>query len=551
MLKHLHIANYALINRLDIDFSQGFSVITGETGAGKSIILGALNLLSGQRADTRAVQDGSGKCIIEAVFDVAKYDLLHLFADLDIEYADECIMRREISPSGKSRAFVNDSPVQLNVMREVASRLFDIHSQHQNLLISDSAFMLDFVDAVAGNGDIKCEYRNRYEAYVNAIREYETLIKAAKSNDDVDYLRYQLAQLAGAKLRDGEQEALEEEQNVLTHAEEIKTDLYTISRIFDNDDGGLLTELKKIVNTAASLQNLYQQIEPIHSRLENSYLELKDIAYDVSGMADDMTYDHDRLQAVNERLDLIYSLQQKFRVHTVSDLIDKAKDFEDRLAMIENYDDQKAQISARIDATRSEAIRAANDLSASRVAVFSSINASIIAVLHSLGMPSACVELATRPKAELMPDGLDEITMLFTANKNRSMQDVAGVASGGELARLMLAIKSVTCRLKVLPTIIFDEIDTGVSGEIAAKMGDMMKQMGERMQVISITHLPQIAAKGAVQYKVYKHDNDGQTTTNIKLLSSGERVEELAMMLSGNKITDAAINNAKELLKDE
>lgn len=551
MLKHLHIANYALINRLDIDFSQGFSVITGETGAGKSIILGALNLLSGQRADTRAVQDGSGKCIIEAVFDVTKYNLIQIFADLDIEYADECIMRREISPSGKSRAFVNDSPVQLNVMREVASRLFDIHSQHQNLLISDPAFMLDFVDAVAGNSDIKCEYRNRYEAYVNAIREYETLIKAAKSNDDVDYLRYQLAQLASAKLCDGEQEALEEEQNVLTHAEEIKTDLYTISRIFDNDDGGLLTELKKIVNTAASLQNLYQQIEPIHSRLENSYLELKDIAYDVSGMADDMTYDHDRLQAVNERLDLIYSLQQKFRVHTVSDLIDKAKDFEDRLAMIENYDDQKAQLSARIDATRSEAIRAANDLSASRVAVFSSINASIIAVLHSLGMPSACVELATRPKAELMPDGLDEITMLFTANKNRSMQDVTGVASGGELARLMLAIKSVTCRLKVLPTIIFDEIDTGVSGEIAAKMGDMMKQMGERMQVISITHLPQIAAKGAVQYKVYKHDNDGQTTTNIKLLSSGERVEELAMMLSGNKITDAAINNAKELLKDE
>lgn len=552
MLRHLHIRNYALIKKLDIDFDKGFSAITGETGAGKSIMIGALNLLAGQRADTKVLLEDAEKCVIEATFDISLYCLSKLFESLDLDYSDECVIRREISRSGKSRAFVNDSPVQLSVMREVASHLFDIHSQHQNLLLNDPSFLLGFVDAIAGNDKEREDYRLAYNDYLKAKREYDNFIKnAGKDSGEADYWRYQLEQISNAKLRDGEQEELEEELNVLTHAEEIKTGIYSISELFDSDDGGILTALKKQVGIASSLQQLFPQANALGDRLESAYLELKDIAYEVSGLADDVTFDQERLENVNARLDLIYSLQQKFHAATIADLLHLADDISAKLSAIENYDEQKELLEKQLASAHAAAENAASALGNSRSKVFESISNEIEAVLHGLGMPNGKVKIVSQTKAELSPSGKDELSMLFTANKNRELQDAAQVASGGELARLMLAVKSIICRVRVLPTIIFDEIDTGVSGEIAAKMGDMMKVMGQRMQVLSITHLPQIAAKGARQYKVYKEDDGDSTATNIRLLDDGQRVNELALMLSGNTITQAAIDNAKELLRNE
>lgn len=552
MLRHLHIRNYALIKKLDIDFDKGFSAITGETGAGKSIMIGALNLLAGQRADTKVLLEDAEKCVIEATFDISLYCLSKLFESLDLDYSDECVIRREISRSGKSRAFVNDSPVQLSVMREVASHLFDIHSQHQNLLLNDPSFLFGFVDAIAGNDKEREDYRLAYNDYLKAKREYDNFIKnAGKDSGEADYWRYQLEQISNAKLRDGEQEELEEELNVLTHAEEIKTGIYSISELFDSDDGGILTALKKQVGIASSLQQLFPQANALGDRLESAYLELKDIAYEVSGLADDVTFDQERLENVNARLDLIYSLQQKFHAATIADLLHLADDISAKLSAIENYDEQKELLEKQLASAHAEAENAASALGNSRSTVFESISNEIETVLHGLGMPNGKVKIVSQTKAELSPSGKDELSMLFTANKNRELQDAAQVASGGELARLMLAVKSIICRVRVLPTIIFDEIDTGVSGEIAAKMGDMMKEMGQRMQVLSITHLPQIAAKGARQYKVYKEDDGDSTATNIRLLDDGQRVNELALMLSGNTITQAAIDNAKELLRNE
>ena len=552
MLRHLHIRNYALIKKLDIDFDKGFSAITGETGAGKSIMIGALNLLAGQRADTKVLLEDAEKCVIEATFDISLYCLSKLFESLDLDYSDECVIRREISRSGKSRAFVNDSPVQLSVMREVASHLFDIHSQHQNLLLNDPSFLLGFVDAIAGNDKEREDYRLAYNDYLKAKREYDNFIKnAGKDSGEADYWRYQLEQISNAKLRDGEQEELEEELNVLTHAEEIKTGIYSISELFDSDDGGILTALKKQVGIASSLQQLFPQANALGDRLESAYLELKDIAYEVSGLADDVTFDQERLENVNARLDVIYSLQQKFHAATIADLLHLADDISAKLSAIENYDEQKELLEKQLASAHAEAENAASTLGNSRSTVFESISNEIETVLHGLGMLNGKVKIVSQTKAELSPSGKDELSMLFTANKNRELQDAAQVASGGELARLMLAVKSIICRVRVLPTIIFDEIDTGVSGEIAAKMGDMMKEMGQRMQVLSITHLPQIAAKGARQYKVYKEDDGDSTATNIRLLDDGQRVNELALMLSGNTITQAAIDNAKELLRNE
>lgn len=551
-MRHLHIRNYALIKKLDIDFDKGFSAITGETGAGKSIMIGALNLLAGQRADTKVLLEDAEKCVIEATFDISLYCLSKLFESLDLDYSDECVIRREISRSGKSRAFVNDSPVQLSVMKEVASHLFDIHSQHQNLLLNDPSFLLGFVDAIAGNDKEREDYRLAYNDYLKAKREYDNFIKnAGKDSGEADYWRYQLEQISNAKLRDGEQEELEEELNVLTHAEEIKTGIYSISELFDSDDGGILTALKKQVGIASSLQQLFPQANALGDRLESAYLELKDIAYEVSGLADDVTFDQERLENVNARLDLIYSLQQKFHAATIADLLHLADDISAKLSAIENYDEQKELLEKQLASAHAEAENAASTLGNSRSTVFESISNEIETVLHGLGMPNGKVKIVSQTKAELSPSGKDELSMLFTANKNRELQDAAQVASGGELARLMLAVKSIICRVRVLPTIIFDEIDTGVSGEIAAKMGDMMKEMGQRMQVLSITHLPQIAAKGARQYKVYKEDDGDSTATNIRLLDDGQRVNELALMLSGNTITQAAIDNAKELLRNE
>lgn len=553
MLTRLLINNYALIKRLDIGFDKGFSVITGETGAGKSIIIGALGLLSGQRADTKVIQDDSEKCVIEASFDVSRYDLKPFFDSFDLDYyEDECILRREIFRTGKSRAFINDVPVQLGVMRDISSRLFDIHSQHQNLLINDPSFLIDFVDSVAGNDSLLHDYKARYDSYLKAKREYDNFVNdASADNKEEDYLRFQLTQISDAKLQEDEQENLENEMQLLSNSEDIKTGLYSISQIFDSDEGGVLSSVKRQESLASSLKRIYQPVDVISQRIESVYLELKDIAYEVSGMAEDIVFDQERLEQVKERLDLIYSLQQKFHVSTISDLLKIRDDLAERLSLIEHYEEHKAALAASVDGARSAADEAAGKLSEARASVFDKIEADIEMLLHELGMPNARLELKAEVKPDLTASGRDELVMLFSANKNRGMLNVAEVASGGELARLMLAIKSLICRVKVLPTIIFDEIDTGVSGEIAARMGDMMDEMGQRMQVISITHLPQIAAKGRKQYKVYKQEDNGVTVTNICLLTEEQRVNELAVMLSGNKVTSAAIDNAKELLRND
>lgn len=552
MLKHLYIRNYALIKEQNIDFGNGFSVITGETGAGKSILLGAINLLLGQRVDTKALQDSNEKCIIEACFQLDKYNLKPLFEAQDIEYDDECIIRREISPSGKSRAFINDTPVQLYTLKEIGTRLIDIHSQHQNLLINKAAFLIGFIDTIAGNQNKIATYKTAYTEYLNAQKELNDFIaRSNKNKDEEEYLRFQLSLISNAKIKEDEQEELEDECNVLSHAEEIKNSLFSINELFDSDNGGVLSFLKKQINTASSLKNIYPQIDDITKRLESAYIDLKDLSYDVASKAEDINFDPERLEYVNERLNTIYTLQQRFHVSNNKALLDIADDISKKIESIESYDEKIEELTEKVKTTRDNAAEIADEISKSRKGKFNYITEGIKKILANLGMPDVSIVFECSEKENLSPDGKDNITMTFSANKNRALQDISSIASGGEIARVMLAIKYMTCKVKTLPTIFFDEIDTGVSGDIAARMGTIMQDMGKNMQVISITHLPQIAAKGNRQYKVYKNNENDTTTSNIRLLDNKERIKEIALMLSGNSITDAAINNAKELLNND
>lgn len=552
MLKHLYIRNYALIKEQNIDFGNGFSVITGETGAGKSILLGAINLLLGQRVDTKALQDSNEKCIIEACFQLDKYNLKPLFEAQDIEYDDECIIRREISPSGKSRAFINDTPVQLYTLKEIGTRLIDIHSQHQNLLINKAAFLIGFIDTIAGNQNKIATYKTAYTEYLNAQKELNDFIaRSNKNKDEEEYLRFQLSLISNAKIKEDEQEELEDECNVLSHAEEIKNSLFSINELFDSDNGGVLSFLKKQINTASLLKNIYPQIDDITKRLESAYIDLKDLSYDVASKAEDINFDPERLEYVNERLNTIYTLQQRFHVSNNKALLDIADDISKKIESIESYDEKIEELTEKVKTTRDKAAEIADEISQSRKGKFNYITEGIKKILANLGMPDVSIVFECSEKENLSPDGKDNITMTFSANRNRALQDISSIASGGEIARVMLAIKYMTCKVKTLPTIFFDEIDTGVSGDIAARMGTIMQDMGKNMQVISITHLPQIAAKGNRQYKVYKNNENDTTTSNIRLLDNEERIKEIALMLSGNSITDAAINNAKELLNND
>lgn len=553
MLQHLYIRNYALIKELNIDFGDGFSVITGETGAGKSILLGAINLLLGQRADMKALQDSAEKCVIEATFNLEKYNLKSLFDASELDYEEECIIRRDILPSGKSRAFINDTPVQLTVLREIGTHLLDIHSQHQNLLINKAAFVLNFVDTIAGSEELIAKYRKSFFAYQSAKKELDEFVSLSdKAKEEEEYIRFQLSQLTDARIQEDEQETLEEEANLLTHAEEIKSGLFSISEMFDSDSTGIIQNLKKQLHIAHSIEKVYPQAEEIAKRIESSYIELKDLSYEVAGAADDINFDPERLEFVNNRLDTLYSLQQRYRVNSNKELLDIASQLQAKLNAIESHDNRLEELTAQVETSLKAARSLAAELTEKRKAALGQISNTMIGVLQNLGMPNVRLEIECSTKDQLSSDGADVMTMLFSANKNRTLQDISEIASGGEIARVMLAIKYMICKVKVLPTIFFDEIDTGVSGEIADKMGKIMKDMGENMQVVSITHLPQIASRGERQYKVYKNDsNDDTTTSNIRLLTQEERINEIAVMLSGSTITDAAINNAKELLKND
>lgn len=552
MLQSLYIQNYALIDTLDICFDTGFSVITGETGAGKSIILGAIGLLLGQRADSKAIKNEANRCIVEARFNISEYRMEAFFEENDLEYdKDECILRRELLASGKSRAFINDVPASLTQMKELGEKLIDVHSQHQNLLLNKEGFQLGVIDLVAQNEKVLLDYKKLYSSYKECCRKLEETIEEAEKNKaDEDYVRFQLEQLEEARLYEGEQEELEQEAELLSHAEEIKAGLYKVNETFSSEEQGILPVLKEALNTLRGLNSIYPATEELSDRLENSYIELKDIELEIDRHNENIEFNPERLEIVNERLNLIYSLQQKHRVKTVNELLEIREAYQTRLNAITSSEDLIAELTEKKEKLSRQVIKLAAELTKQRKSAAKEIEKQMQSRLIPLGMPNIQFKVELTPDKEPDANGMDKVAFLFSANKNSALQNVATVASGGEIARVMLSIKALIAGTMNLPTIIFDEIDTGVSGEIAEKMACIMQEMGQNgRQVISITHLPQIASLGSAHYKVYKKDNETETTSHIRKLTEEERVEEIAHMLSGSTLTEAAINNAKALLK--
>lgn len=550
MLRSLYIQNYALIEKLDINFGTGFSVITGETGAGKSIILGAIGLLLGQRADVKAIRLGALKCVIEARFDISAYGMQPFFEENELEYDKECILRREVHSSGKSRAFINDTPASLAQVKELGEQLIDVHSQHQNLLLNKEGFQLNVLDILAHNDTILDSYRSLYSEWKQMEHELSELTALAeKSRSDEDYVRFQLDQLEEAHLCEGEQSELEQEAETLNHAEEIKAGLYRVEQCFASDEGGLLSYLKESLNTLNSLQRVYQPAAELASRMESTYIELKDLSHEVASQGESVEFNPVRLEEVNDRLNLIYSLQQKHRVQTLEELIALTNEFRNKLSAITSYDEQIAELTLRKEAQYTQVKQQAEVLTKARTTAAREVEKQLAARLVPLGMPNVRFQVEMGMKKEPGIQGEDTVSFLFSANKNGMLQNISSVASGGEIARVMLSIKAMIAGAVKLPTIVFDEIDTGVSGEIADRMADMMQEMGDHnRQVISITHLPQIAARGCAHYKVYKKDNDTETNSHIRRLTDTERIEEIAHMLSGATLTEAALSNAKSLL---
>ncbi|MEY8705790.1 DNA repair protein RecN [Bacteroides faecichinchillae] len=550
MLRSLYIQNYALIEKLDISFETGFSVITGETGAGKSIILGAIGLLLGQRADVKAIRQGASKCIIEARFDISAYNMRPFFEENELEYDTECILRREVQSSGKSRAFINDTPASLVQVKELGEQLIDVHSQHQNLLLNKEGFQLNVLDILAHNDVALEEYYSLYNEWRQIEHELSELVTLAEqSRADEDYIRFQLEQLEEAHLSEGEQEELEQEAETLSHAEDIKAGLYRVEQVFASDEGGLLSYLKDSLNTLNNLQKVYQPAGELAQRVESTYIELKDISQEVSSQGESVEFNPARLDEVNDRLNLIYSLQQKHRVQTVEELITLTNEYRNRLSTITSYDERIAELTIRKEAQFKKVKKQAEVLTKARATAAREVEKQLAARLIPLGMPNVRFQVEMGLKKEPGMQGEDTVNFLFSANKNGMLQSISSVASGGEIARVMLSIKAMIAGAVKLPTIVFDEIDTGVSGEIADRMADMMQDMGDsNRQVISITHLPQIAARGRAHYKVYKKDSDTETNSHIRRLTNEERVEEIAHMLSGATLTEAALSNAKSLL---
>lgn len=550
MLRSLYIKNYALIDSLEIDLEPGFSVITGETGAGKSIILGALSLILGQRADMKAIKQGESKCVIEGSFDVSAYDLRAFCEEKGIDYdPDSYILRREILSTGKSRAFINDSPVSLTDLKELGSQLIDIHSQHQNLLLSDTRFQMQVVDALAGNKELLSRYQQAFHQYKQSEKALAELREAVrKSKEEEDYLRFQIESLTEAALQEGEQEELENELETLTHAEDIKSALFKIHSLLSDDDKGIVLELKEGLNTSQQLAKVYARSEEISERLQTAYIDLKDLASEMDKLANDVEFNPERLAFIESRLDLIYTLQKKYHVNAVSELLALYEEFKQKIENIESSDQQVEALEKEVHEKSEKVFALAKQLTDSRTSITDSFEKDLTDRVAYLGMPN--IRFRSEIITEKHPNiyGLDSVLFQFSANKNIPLQPVAEIASGGEISRLMLCLKSMIAGATALPTIIFDEIDTGVSGEIADKMGEVMREFGKNMQVLAITHLPQIVAKGKAHYKVYKSDDEHTTTTNLVRLSDEERLTEIARMLSGSTVTEAAIQNAKVML---
>lgn len=550
MLKSLFIQNYVLIDSLDIEFANGFSVITGETGAGKSIILGALSLVLGQRADGKSIKKEADRCVIEATFDISLYQLEPFFIANDLEYdARHCILRRELYASGKSRAFVNDSPVGLNVLRSLGTRLIDIHSQHQNLMLGDSRFQLDVVDVLADNEIPLILYRKEFSRYQSLKRDLKELTEKSRQNrQEEDYIRFQLEQLHEARLTDGEQEMLEQEQETLSHAEEIKGALYKITELLSGDEQGGLLQIKEALQTATSLERFYPQAKEMAERLRSAYIDLNDLSSDADSQKEDVEFNPERMVFVEERLNLIYTLQQKHHLNSVAELIALQEKYTAQLQEIDSYDIQIEALQQQVDATFKELMQQALVLSEQRKIASLGLARQLVEMIAPLGMPNTRFSVDIKTKSAPDADGIDEICFLFSANKSGDLQPVANTASGGEISRLMLCLKAMIAGATALPAIIFDEVDTGVSGDIANKMGDIMHELGTKMQVMAITHLPQIASKGNAHYYVFKKEENDRTITQIKQMDTEERVIEIARMLSGAALTEASMANARDLL---
>lgn len=550
MLKSLSIKNYALIDSLEIDFSSDLNILTGETGAGKSILLGAIGLIIGQRADTSVLRDKTEKCTAEGIFDIRNYGLEGFFEENELDYEEVTILRREITPQGKSRAFINDTPVNVKVLYDLGIKLIDIHSQHQSLELNEKNYQLRLVDLVAGNADLLKTYSADYKtllAFTETLGKTLTLAEQAKK--DLDYYEFQYMQLAESKLKENEQQELEVLLEKLTHAEEIKSVFGQAFQSLSDDEHSVLAILKENLGNIGKLRDVLPEAKQIYTRLESVYIELKDIAAESSALEDRTENDPEQIEQINQRLDLIYSLQQKHRVGSVAELLQIQTEFQEKIQLVSSYEQEIGSLRNQIDAQKLRLKEQADRISRRRKQVAPTIETRVIEVLRNVGIPNAAFQLRFVVLPDFSPTGQDEVNFMFSANKNQELQEIGKIASGGEISRLMLAIKTLITDVRSLPTIIFDEIDTGVSGEVALKMGQILEQMSKTVQVLNITHLPQIAAKGKHHYKVFKFDQDDQTFTSIKKLSEKERLEEIAQMLSGENYSTTALETAKELLQ--
>ncbi len=552
MLRSLTIENFALIDALRIDFSEGLNTITGETGAGKSLLLGALSLVLGGKGDVAALRDKEKNCVIEAEFGVNGYGLEPFFEENDIDYAEVSTLRRVINPAGKSRFYVNDLPVGVTELKELGARLIDVHSQHQTLLLANNRFQIDLIDSVAGHDDLLASYRADFSALRAARKElYDLRAKKEEGLKEEEYLRFQAQQLAEAKLREGEQEELEALLNELTHAAEIREVLAQADALLSDDQAGILPGLKTIDSAFSKLAAVFPKAGELAERVRSAALELKDIAADVAAEAERVDLDPEKLERTEQRLDLLYSLQQKHRVSDVTNLVTLYEDILNQLARSEGFDVRIDELETDIARLQSSAAKNAEKISKNRRGVAGKVEKYVVETCAQLGMPNVRFSAEITPGGELGADGTDSVRFLFTANKNAPLQPVEQVASGGEMSRLMMALKSLVARHRQLPTLIFDEIDTGISGEIAHRMGEIIWSLAAHLQVINITHLPQVASKGDHHYLVYKEDDARATNTRIRKLTAEERVTEIAKMLSGSGISNAAVEQARLLLRQQ
>ncbi len=550
MLIKLAVSNYALINELEVEFDSGLNSVTGETGAGKSIILGALGLITGNRADLSVLKNRDEKCIVEGIFNIAGYSLEPFFMENDLDYDMQTILRREITPSGKSRAFINDTPVNLKTMRNLGLQLIDIHSQHQNLELGNRQFQLTLVDTVAGTEILFSAYRELYHEYIHLSKKLKELIeKSEKESTDLDYWQFQLNQLEEANLQENEQQELETELEMLRHAEDIKSNLSEIEQLLDDESLSAIQNLNESHKKMLNIQHFLPEASELAERLQSCLLELKDILDESARLSENIQHNPERIELVNDRLNLIYGLQQKHHVSSVAKLIELQKNFKEKINQVTGYDDEIRQMKIGLKKLVEKLEAQAMELRSRRLKSFAKIEKAVLEDLNQLGMPKSKFEVIHEALPEYTPVGKDAVSFVFSANVDIAPAEISKIASGGEMSRLMLAVKNLLRTSKALPTVIFDEIDSGVSGEIALKMGNILKLFSTSTQIINITHLPQIAAKGDAHFLVYKYEDEGKTYTSVRKLDENERIEELAKMVGGDSLTDTTLKTAKELLK--